>query len=93
MSSKSKSLSGSKTINNKIKLKEYTYRTVQSSGTKSSYDVDGNEADLFSCLFSVKNLWSTLKKHKKMSNNYTNLKIIHNNIEVISLLTRDILSF
>lgn len=62
MSSKSKSLSGSKTINNKIKLNGYTYRTVLSSGTKSSYDVDGNEPDLFSCSFSVKDLWSTLKK-------------------------------
>lgn len=56
MSSKSKSLSGSKTINNKIKLNGYTYRTVLSSGTKSSYDVDGNEPDLFSCSFSVKDL-------------------------------------
>lgn len=56
MSSKSKSLSGSNTNKNKIKLNRYTYRTVQSFGTKSSYDVDGNEPDLFSCSFSVKDL-------------------------------------
>lgn len=55
-SSKSKSLSGSNTINNKIKLNRYTYRTVQSFGTKSSHEVDGNEADLFSCSFCVKDL-------------------------------------
>ena len=53
MISKSKSLSGSKSTNNINKFHFYTYREVQSFGKKSSYDVEGNELDLFSSAFWV----------------------------------------
>ena len=56
MISNSKSLSGNKSTNNINKFNFYTYREVQSFGKKSSYDVKGNELDLFSSVFLVTDL-------------------------------------
>ena len=68
MISNSKSLSGNKSTNNINKFNFYTYREVQSFGKKSSYDVEGNELDLFSSVFLVTDLWSTWKNYKQVKN-------------------------